>query len=55
MKFTATFCDFQGVPGYMFKQWNDGVCICSQFIPKENFSEFCTSAGIKENEIVFEE
>ena len=53
MKFTAKFCTFQGVPGYMLKQWNDGTCICSQFIPKAYFAEFCASAGICKENIVF--
>ena len=55
MKFTATFCTFEGVPGYIFKQWHDDACICSQFIPEHIFTEFCTAAEIKESEIVFEE
>ena len=54
MKFTVTFCTFQGVKGYILKQWNDGICICSQFIPERHFTEFCTAAGIDESKIEFE-
>lgn len=44
--FTAKEYNFQGVTGYMVKQWHEGACICSQFIPKSAFQSFCEAAGI---------
>lgn len=44
--FTAELCNFQGVQGYMVKQWNDSNCICSQFIAAESYNDFCKAAGI---------
>jgi len=44
--FTAEKCSFQGVPGYTVKQWHDGICICSQFIPKSSFQSFCDAVGV---------
>ena len=51
--FTAEKCNFQGVPGYVAKQWIGGDCACSQYIPAEAFQGFCTAAGIDEKRIVF--
>lgn len=45
-RFTAEKYNFQGVTGYMVKQWHDGICICSQFIPKSAFQSFCEAACI---------
>ena len=51
--FTAEKCNFHGAQGYTVKQWNDGACVCSQFIPVEAFRGFCNAAGIDEKSIVF--
>ena len=51
--FTAEKCNFQGVPGYMLKQWLDNSCICSQYIPAEHLHAFCNAAGIDKNKIIF--
>lgn len=51
--FTAEKCNFQGVSNYTVKQWIDGACVCSQFIPAEAFRGFCTAAGIDEKSVVF--
>lgn len=51
--FTAEKYNFQGVPGYIVKQWIGGACVCSQFIPAEAFPGFCNAAGIDKKRIVF--
>ena len=51
--FTAEKCIFQCSQGYTVKQWIDGACVCSQFIPAEAFRGFCDAAGIDEKELCF--
>lgn len=45
--FTAEECNFQGLPGYMVKQYYNNTVICSQFIVKSVYDEFCNKTGIK--------
>ncbi len=44
--FTAKQCNFQGVSGYMVEQYLCGVVICSQFVSKNDFNEFCKQTKI---------
>lgn len=50
-KFKAESKNFQGVPGYMVRQYLNGVKVVEQFIPAEFFQKFCEEAGIEEIEI----
>ena len=45
--FTAELCNFQGVPGYIVKQYYNNTVICSQFVAKSVYAEFCNKTGIK--------
>ena len=43
--FTAEKCNFQGAQGYTVKQWIEGACVCSQFIPEKHFNAFFSAIG----------
>ena len=45
--FIAKPCNFQGVTGYMVKQYCNNTIVCSQFIAKSVYDEFCNKTGIK--------
>ena len=45
--FIAKPCNFQGLPGYMVKQYYNNTVICSQFIVKSVYDEFCNKTGIR--------
>ena len=51
--FTAELCNFQDVPGYMLRQWYNSAVVCSQFVPKKYFTQFCNDAGIDKNDIAY--
>lgn len=51
--FTAELCNFQGEPGYMLHQWYNSTVVCSQFVPKKHFAQFCNVAGIVVDNIVY--
>lgn len=51
--FMAGLCNFQGEAGYMLKQYHNGIVVCSQFVPKKYFTQFCDNAGIDKNDIIY--
>lgn len=44
--FYAFSCNFQGIPGYMVKQFHNDRMVCEQFVSQEVFGEFCRDVGI---------
>lgn len=37
--FIAKPCNFQGIPGYMVKQYYNNTVICSQFVAKSVYDD----------------
>uniref|UniRef100_UPI004056540F hypothetical protein n=1 Tax=Acetatifactor sp. TaxID=1872090 RepID=UPI004056540F len=39
-RFEAKECNFQGVPGYMVKQYRNNIAVCEQFVSQDAFGEY---------------
>ncbi|MGN0414874.1 MAG: hypothetical protein ACI4FX_05230 [Agathobacter sp.] len=43
--YTAEKCNSDGNPGYMVSQWQGEKQIVKQFVPEQDYKEFCETIG----------